>query len=1006
MSNEDYIQEFVDEATTHLESIEEALLKLEKSPENANLINSIFRSVHSIKGTAGFFGLKKLVNCAHSIENLFGIIRRSEIKVDPKIIDVTLESLDLLKKMVFNISESENVNIDNTVKKVKEIIEKNEKKGIESKEKLELITPEKESLNIDKEQKVTVKYALSHGHNIYKIKLKLKEDVESKNLNPVVYFKKIESIGLVIDAYTDISEVTGLKNIEEAEINYIFIFSTVLDEELVSLALQIEPHRIIKLDVNLKVGEVKEILMDESLEKNNDKNDKILKNQETESNFEKNEIIEEDVEEDNNLEEPPNKEQRVNKISPDETVRVNVSLLNSLLDLASEMVLGRNQLLRTLEFQRKKIEGLEPILQNIDLTTTELQGKIMNTRMQPVSKIFNKFPRIIREMTRKLGKEIELEMHGTEVELDKSIIEALTDPLTHLIRNAVDHGIEKPDVREKNGKAKKGKITLKAYHEGGRVNIEIKDNGTGIDPEKIKKKALSNKLIKKESLEKLSEKDILSLIFEPGFSTAEKVTDVSGRGVGMDVVKTNIEKLGGSIDIKTEIGSGTTFRLMVPLTLAIISSLIIEIGGNKFALPQVNLQEIYRLKENDKNKIEHIGNAKVLRLRGNLLPIVDLSDVLKIQKLETKKENVKRILVVKVGTKKYGIMVDKIHETEEILVKPLSIYLRNSIAYSGVTIMGDGKIAMILDAEGISKKANLKYVEDMIEKTDAEKKHSQYAVQESQNFMLFKCSGNEMLAIDLSMVSRVEVINKNDIEKIGGNEYIQYRNTEYRIIRPEDHLPIEKNNNLPEKLYVIIPKFSKHPLGILIHKIIDTHETKLQLNDESKKVIKSKGILGTTIINKKIVLILNSFELFETAVPELYEDDKNLKSKEQKNILLLEDTEFFLKLEKNYLENANYKVHWVKNGKEGVEMLKKVKNIDAIVSDIVMPEMTGEEFIRWVRSQKEFKHIPAIAVTSMTGDKIKNSVLKSGFNYYETKIDKERLLTLLKEIFEKEVVQS
>ena len=247
MSNEDYIQEFVDEATTHLESIEEALLKLEKSPENANLINSIFRSVHSIKGTAGFFGLKNLVNCAHSIENLFGIIRRSEIKVDSLIIDVTLESLELLKKMVFNISESENVIIDKIIKKVKDIIEKNEKKGFEGKEKLELITPQKESVNIDKEQKVTVKYALSHGHNIFKIKLKLKEDVESKNLNPVVYFKKIESIGLVIDAYTDISEVDGLKNIEEAEISYIFIFSTVLDEELVSLALQIEPHRIIKL---------------------------------------------------------------------------------------------------------------------------------------------------------------------------------------------------------------------------------------------------------------------------------------------------------------------------------------------------------------------------------------------------------------------------------------------------------------------------------------------------------------------------------------------------------------------------------------------------------------------------------------------------------------------------------------------------------------------------------------------------------------------------------------
>jgi len=711
MQNEEFIQDFIDEATTGIETIEAGLLNLNGDNDISDNIHAIFRAIHSIKGTAGFFGLKKIVELAHAMENVLGEIRNNKMAVNNNIIDILLTSNDCLRFMVDNVKESENVTIQ-------------------------------------------------------------------EHLNKLA--------GLLDAKKTSDMQTDRAQNVQAAE---------------------------------------------------------SFKAAETES-----------------------------KLS-DSSIRVNVSLLNGLLNLASEMVLGRNQLLRSMEAHRKNIPGIDPILQNIDRITTELQEKVMQTRMQPVANIFNRFPRVIRDLAKQLNKNVQLYMEGTEVELDKSIIEALSEPLTHLIRNAVDHGIELPAVREKAGKSVTGRVMLKAYHEGGHVNIDVSDDGAGINIEIIKQKAIEKGFVTAADLLAMKEQEILRMLFKQGFSTADNVSDISGRGVGLDVVAANIAKLGGTVEVYTELGKGTIFRLILPLTLAIIPSLIVEVKGHKFALPQVNLQEVVRVKSGDSSKrIEFINNAEVLRLRNKLLPIIHLEDIigvcsvdnnkLKANREDSSTDRITRILVIRTGSKRFGLAVDRIYDEEEILVKPLPKYLKNCICYSGVTILGDGKTAMILDVDGIASFTRMEFMEEPTGNTEEQSVEYTENNKSMRKLLIFKCSANEILAMDMSMVSRVEKIECSEIEKIGDKEYIKYLDGSLRVIRPEDYLPINKEPLTRNHLYVIIPKLRTSLIGILATEIRDTLEVEVHQNEAS---IKSRGLSGSAIINHRITLFLDVNELVEMA---------------------------------------------------------------------------------------------------------------------------------------------
>lgn len=829
MINEELTNDFIEEAMMHIKVVEKKILQLVENKKDSEAINEIFRAVHSIKGAAGFFKFDKIVQVAHSMENLFGEIRNNTYSIGEEDIDILLSANDYLKLLVDSISNPENIDISEITESIQKILKK-DTLNINEKEasavaglNLSIIDSKRVPFEIPDD---IIAKAKKRGHMFYEIIININENLVENHQKIDEFMKILESIGEVIDTYTSTETYLSTSDVNQRIVH--ILISSVLERNLISLAINLEESRI--LDFHMT---------------------KFL--QEIEANEQAPSVDEVKV---------------VNSYYKEESVRVKVSLLNELLNLTGELVLGRNQLLRTMEKHKSDIQGMDRIIQNIDHVTSSLQGKIMQTRMQPLGNVFEKFPRIIRDLSKSLNKEINLEIQGGEVELDKSIIEVLVDPLVHLVRNAADHGLENPNERKLAGKTEYGTIKINAYYKSGFVIIDVIDDGKGIDLEKVKSKALENEIISSKEILNMSEKEIMELILNPGFSTSENITNISGRGVGMDVVKTNIKKMGGDIEIYSISNKETKIRLIIPLTLAIISALIVESSNQKFALPQVNIKEIVRIIPNDKNKkLEYISGRLVLRLREELLPIVNLSEVLTNEWMDINNwKKTIRILIVKIGFKEFGLMVDEIHDGEEILVKSLPKYIKDSECYSGVTILGDGKVAMILDINSIAQKAKLKLSNGIDIENKAEKYEKEKQPSEKNKIILFKCSQHETLAMEVAIVERVEEIKHNNIELIGNQEYIKIRGNIVKIIRPSNYIPISKSESINKRDYIIIPKGNRS-VGILINKIYDTIEIDINTNLNVDN-IKFKGISGSKIIDNKIVLLLNINELLEMASEE------------------------------------------------------------------------------------------------------------------------------------------
>ncbi len=979
--NQDFIQEFVDEAKSHLEHLEACLIK-KADFFTEETINDIFRAVHSIKGTAGFFGLINIVELSHIMETVIGAFRSGAVLLDEKDLDLLLVANDVLKEMVHNVSESENVDISEVKKALSKILERSDGSKEKENESPKFIAiKEKSKFKLEGLNAVLIKDSLRYGHHVYELILKMNGDLLEYEDGPVKLFNTIQSIGMLVDMSMDYSKITSLEDVlkaledEDFDVTLDLIITTVLDKKLLAHTIDISEESIYELTE--ESAEKTDVIDNAQTKKDNSKKEEIKKDV-PKKDIPKKEVPKKEV---------PSEEKSITSSTSDETIRVHLSVLNDLLNMASEMVLARNQLLSTLEDHKKSIIGLSSILQNVDYLTSSMQEKIMQTRMQPVGNVFNKFPRVIRDISKNLSKEIELIIEGADVELDKSIIEGLGDPLTHLIRNSADHGLELPDEREADGKSRIGIIKLRAYHECGAVNIDIIDDGKGMDAEKIKKSALEKGVLAQSELDSMSESEIIKLIFRPGFSTAQKLTDVSGRGVGMDVVKTNIEKLGGSVEIFTTIGEGTTVRLILPLTLAIVQSLVVSTCRHRFIIPQVDVQEIVRIRDDELKKIEFVQNAEVFRLRGQLIPVVHLSKVLKIGD-EVEGDKGIRVLIIRQGKRRFGLAVEDVLGSEETLVKPVPMYLKDCLAYSGVTILGDGKTAMIIDAEGIVRISELKFLDGS--EAFAENLENQSNLNETQNLLLFKCSGNELYALDIAMVSRIEKIRLAEIETIGNKMYVNHRGDSLRIVRPEDYLDVSSCDLSQEFAYIIIPKLVRHPMGILAKSIQDNIKVSLKLDDQE---IKMKGLIGSSIYDNKIMLVINIYELFEIADPDRNENVQ-YDYRKGKSVLVVEDTPFFQQMTQNYLLGAGYQVYLADNGREALDLLSH-SMVDVVISDVQMPVMDGYEFVKRMKESASLSHIPVIAVTSMTGDYNRSIGLEKGFDYYEYKLDRDRLLKVI-----------
>jgi two-component system chemotaxis sensor kinase CheA len=573
----------------------------------------------------------------------------------------------------------------------------------------------------------------------------------------------------------------------------------------------------------------------------------------------------------------------------DTAIRVDVGLLDKLMTLVGELVLARNQIMQYSTSQEDA--SFLGTVQRLNLLTTELQVNVMKTRMQPIGNIWNKFPRVVRDLAVACGKQARIDLEGQETELDKTIIEAIRDPLTHLLRNAVDHGMEPPEERQSRGKPAEGRLLLHAFHEGGKVIIEITDDGKGIDPQYVRDKAIRAKLITPEQAARLSERELVNLVFLPGFSTADRVTNFSGRGVGMDVVRTNVEKIGGSVDIETRPERGTTIKMKIPLTLAIIPALTVTVGGDRYAIPQVSLLELVRLEgEQAQRGIEQIHGAPVYRLRGSLLPLVYLNRLLQVESVRSE-EGVINIVVLQADDRQFGLVVDAIHDTEEIVVKPLQKQLKGISAFSGATIMGDGKVALILDVLGVAQKAHV--ISGARERTLSEKvSGAAEPARDRQTVLLFVTRDGSRMAIPLSLVARLEEFPKTALERVGWHDVVQYRGEILRLFdvsrvlgrrrpsgsgastapRRKAASPSAVANG--ETVQVVVYSSEGRQVGLRVGRIVDIVEETLVSRAPSTR----PGVLFTAVVQGRVTEFIDIKGIIRSAEPEFFEQQEPLAS--------------------------------------------------------------------------------------------------------------------------------
>ena len=1073
MTDDDMLSGFLDEAKEHLSTIEPDLLVLESDPTNQDTINRLFRSVHSIKGGAGFFGLDTLSKMAHSMENLMSRARNGQLTLGQAHIDGLLSGLDKLNQMVDDPQSSNQMDIGDAKSLIESLMESTDAAPAKPKaapapktapkpapaapktaapkaapapepaDSTEVVETVVSEFQIPQGE---IEWVAKHDMNLYAVSVYLNRDIMSKGKTPYQFIADLEELGRFVDSYLDTEGAASLdEGTDEDDLRFTFVFASIMDPVIAAEGLTVSPEQI----RHLKLEEIKDGKLRVTLPGITPKAPAAAPKAKPKAPAPVPVVIE--PEEAPEAEEAEEEETHpvaalasakvldTKKMKADESIRVGVGKLNKLVDLAGELVLVRNQLLQAGEKESKKTAGLMSILANLNMVTTELQEEILNTRMQAVQTVFGKFPRLIRELGRSLGKDINLITEGGEVELDKTVLEALSDPLTHMIRNTADHGIEEPAERKKAGKPPQGKLLLKAYHESGQVIIEVSDDGRGVDPDKVAASAYKKGLISESDMATMSEREKISLIFLPGFSMAKKVSDVSGRGVGMDVVRSNIEQIGGSVSLSSKVGAGTTIKLTLPLTMAIVSCLIVSSEGQRFAIPQVNLEELVMLKPEDyANMLGYVQDREVLKLRGDLLPLISLAAGLGIKESHTwgyktylrqlnkeqaqegkkskrgknddsqesvssyynllenqserKPQEAVRVLIISVGVTKVGVVVDSIVGSEEIVVKPMPEYLKHLTSFSGATILGDGTVAMIIDTLGFVQNNHLNLTEQRVLTRGLES--TKKSVEEAQSLLIFDNGTEERFAITIPLIQRVDEIELSRIQRVSGKDYLEYRGAQMRILHLDDHLDVSKPESRGERANIIIPKETRSPVGIMIHQVIDT---KTMLINVSEGAIHGKGILGSTLIDGKITLLIDLYALLEIGEPEsLHRVQFHADKVKSSRILVIEDTPLFQTIVREYLSSVGFEVDVRENGKLGIEAIEQ-NHYDLILCDIEMPVMDGFDVIRTLRADDKYKKLPIIALTSLDDDKLVQEGLKAGFNEWMIKLDKEKMLTTVRQ---------
>jgi two-component system chemotaxis sensor kinase CheA len=1053
--DDETLQMYVEEATEHLGDIENDLLTIEQAGADIDveLVNKVFRAAHSIKGGAGFLGLTKIKDLGHKIENILDMVRNRELVPDPEVVNIVLLAFDKLRDMIVNVAESEDAYIDDHIAALTAATSANLQADEKASVDRIVAVQDSRGRTVFEVPEFDLLQNRKGGKNLYLLEFDLIHDVQRKEKTIFDVLKCMDSTGVILDLKVDFEAVGTLDDDGFSNRIPLFVlFGSIIEDDIMPALLDLGSEFILPLNIDLPSSApaaeaefARELLEQTPETPEEDRTDALvseifnganladaLSAPEPQAPAPPAPPVQAEAPASPPAPKPapkpapaPPAEDEARKadpkapkssISQPDSLRVHVSLLEDLMNLAGELVLSRNQLMQAIS--SGVLHQIEVAGQRIDLVTSELQETIMLTRMQTVGNIFNKFPRVVRDLARNLGKEIDLQLEGNDVELDKTIIEGLGDPLTHLVRNSADHGIETPDERVLAGKPATGTIVLKAYHEAGQVIIEIVDDGRGLNTDRIVEKAVDRGLISPDQAKSMSDKEKANLIFLPGLSTAEQVTDVSGRGVGMDVVKSNLDQLGGQVDIETARGKGTTIRIKLPLTLAIIPSLLVSVAEERYAIPQVNVDELLRIPVDQiTERVEMVGDAEVLLLRGELIPLMYLSTVLGLEGsacsssamvgevLRGEKSIAQleedgcaamdvNLVVVSAGQFRYGLVVDQLHDSVEIVVKPLGRHFKECQGYAGATIMGDGHVALILDVAGLGRLGDLSLSATQ-ERGAAAKEAEVEKSQDRISLFVFRNTPEEYCAVPLDLVARVELIDAGEIEEVGGRRVIKYRGGTLPVFSLDQATTVH-HLDLSGELIVIVFLMAGHEIGLLAKPPVDAIETEVAIDSFT---LKQPGISGSAVIGDKTTLIVDIYELIQTVQPDWFAVRGSIEIADDAgevgvpHVLLVEDSDFFRGQVRKFIEDDGYSVETAEDGLVAWNMLDaEPEKYDLVVTDIEMPNMDGFALAQNIRQDKRFSLMPIIALTSLAGDEDVARGKAVGIDDYQVKLDKERLL--------------
>jgi two-component system chemotaxis sensor kinase CheA len=769
----DIVQEFLVESHENLDQLDRDLVALEQAPGSRELLSSIFRTIHTIKGTSGFLAFNRLERVTHVGESLLSRLRDGAQEMTPQVADALLKMVDVVRLLLTSIEEQGNegdADIDSTVAAVAACIA-----DAPAPAPAAAATPAPAA------------------------PAPVAPPPPPPPVTPEVVVVEAGPAPQAVVVERTVTEQTVVTTVAEPEPEPVSPAAAPAPEPAAPApAAAVEPAAPPSRAAPLAAR-------------------------------------------------PADDEGVTRRSVADSSIRVDVDLLDTLMRLVGELVLTRNQLIRAIT------EVADPAMtrtgQRLNLITSELQESVMKTRMQAIDHLWSKLPRVVRDLSSTLGKQVKLAQVGRETELDRSLLEAVKDPLTHLVRNAVDHGIETPEERLAAGKSAEGTLTLRAYHEGGHVIVEVCDDGSGIDPDKIARIGVERGVISRDQLATMDRREILGLVFRPGFSTAKAVTNVSGRGVGMDVVKTNIERIGGAVDVESAIGRGTTWRLTIPLTLAIIQALTIECGGERYVIPQVAVHELVYLDGQANRVIEHAMGAPVYRLRGNLLPLVHLDETLGVA---NERSDDVYVAVLQAEGRRFGLVVDRVLNTEEVVVKPLTSRFKDIGVYAGATLLGDGHVALILDVASLARRSHL--VAGNGERGEnATGTQRQGGTTGTVDRLLIAGVGDRRVAIPLDMVTRLEEFPADRIERVGAREVVQYRNQILPVLRLA-HMLGAYETEPAATVPVVVYTEGDRSVALAVERIIDIVEDTL---DESRRDFGDDGLLGSAVIQQRVTELLD-----------------------------------------------------------------------------------------------------------------------------------------------------